>query len=88
VSRRGREPLRRRAPDAERRSLRFREMPQRRDLARVQQQRLTMLSLILPQQNIGCVERATWLRSDELPPLWVLATLYPDWRESRLYQLR
>lgn len=53
-----------------------------------QQQKLTTLSLVLPQQNIGCVEHVTWLRSDELPSLWVLATLYPDWRESRLYQLK
>ena len=53
-----------------------------------QQQRLTTLSLVLPQQDVGCVERATWLRSDELPSLWVLATLYPDWRESRLYQTK
>ena len=53
-----------------------------------QQQRLTTLSLVLPQQDIGCVKHATWLHSDELPSLWVLATLYPDWRESRLYQLK
>lgn len=53
-----------------------------------QQQRLTTLSLVLPQQNVGCVEHATWLRSGELPSLWMLATLYPDWRESRLYQLK
>lgn len=46
--------------------------------------RLPTLSLVLLKQDIGCVEHATWLRSNELPPLWVLAILYPDWRESRL----
>lgn len=53
-----------------------------------QQKLLPTLSLVLPQQNIGCVEHAIWLRSDELPTLWVLATLYPDWRTSRLYQTK
>ncbi len=52
-----------------------------------QQQRLTTLSLVVPQQDIGCVEYASWLQSNELPSLWVTAILYPDWRESRLYQL-
>lgn len=53
-----------------------------------EQQRLTTLSLILPEQGDGCVEHATWLHSNELPPLWVMTTLYPDWHKSRLYQLR
>jgi hypothetical protein len=49
---------------------------------------LPALSLVLPRQDLGCVGRATWLRSGELPSLWVLATLYPDWREARLYQTK
>jgi hypothetical protein len=50
-------------------------------------EQLTTPSLILPEQSSRCVQRATWLDSSELPPLWVMTTLYPDWRESRSYQM-
>jgi len=39
-------------------------------------ERFETLSLVLPEQDIGCLKRVTWLRSGELPALWVQATLY------------
>jgi len=40
------------------------------------QERFETLVLALPEQDIGCLKRVTWLRSGELPGLWVQATLY------------
>jgi hypothetical protein len=48
---------------------------------------LSTASLILPEESAGCIQRATWLHSSELPALWVITTLYPNLRESRLYQI-
>lgn len=49
---------------------------------------ISTIALALRQADIDCVQNIQWLHSDELPSLWVRATLYPDWRESRLYQSR
>ncbi|MDZ4730684.1 MAG: hypothetical protein SH820_12150 [Xanthomonadales bacterium] len=51
-----------------------------------QQGALSDFSLVLPREDAGCIRHAAWLRSDELPSLWVQAILYPDWRQARLYQ--
>jgi len=40
------------------------------------QERFEKLSLVLPAQDIACLKRVTWLRSGDLPSLWVEATLY------------
>jgi len=39
-------------------------------------ERYETLSLVLPEQEIGCLKRVKWLRPGELPALWVQATLY------------
>ena len=39
-------------------------------------ERFETLSLVLPEQEIGCLKRVKWLRPGELPALWVQATLY------------
>ncbi len=44
------------------------------------------VSLVMPLEDIDCIKHAAWLRSEELPSLWVQAILYPDWPQARLYQ--
>lgn len=39
-------------------------------------ERFETLSLVVPEQEIGCLKRVNWLRPEELPALWVQATLY------------
>jgi hypothetical protein len=51
-----------------------------------QQGVISDVSLVMPPEDIDCIKHAAWLRSEELPSLWVQAILYPDWRQERLYQ--
>ena len=48
------------------------------------QERFETLSPVLPESDIGCLKRVTWLRPGELPALWVQATLYGVSRVSSL----
>ncbi|MDC1311120.1 hypothetical protein N8Z26_01525 [Burkholderiales bacterium] len=47
---------------------------------------VTTVSLISPKKNKECIRRVSWLNLNELPSLWVLATIYPDRKSRVLYK--